>query len=747
MHPESPAWLMQLASAMISLAILFPVMLALLFAFAIGWKKPNEEWESPVGWMAMGAMGISLVFVLILSAFWLANGRPLMEIPLPWGIFGTEPVFLWDEATALWGTVTALMGLATIRFSVTYLHREPGYVRFMAVALAFLGSMLGAIAADNPVQMAAWWEIIGASSLLLIGFYHERQGPCTGAVAVLRQYRIADAGMLLGCGLMLAYEVHGSFSSITTLPAPVTLVCSMGFLVAVLVKSAQLPFSGWLPRAMEGPTPSSALFYGGLSLHLGILLALRLHGLWEHSIFARGILIVCGIATALDAGIRSRVTPDAKTALAWSAMSTIGVLFVILGLGYWQLVVPLVAGHAIIRWYQLLRAPSTPVDLAWYRRAMGQPLAQRSPEMPRLRTWLAIRSLFKRPVFSLGLAISSLRSACTVFGKVAGNWWGSMIPLLVASVQAWIVFEHVEGGRVILAVLACAIFMFIATAPFLKGAFWILQTGFTGALAVILTAFLHEATHGEIQPVLIWGGTIAVGVGVITVVGARSVTFAVSGAIQALGGMSVLSIAGGHGQAWAAAILLLGAGTIGSHLVWRVAERIGDDGWTNLGGVGRGAPRFHATILLLLGLLIGMPPWPSFHVIDGAVETAALVSPWLSTTISLFWAIVAFHVGRALIEACWGPARGAVLEGPIPDLINREWFPTLAALAALGVAGFISGVMPHHPDLPEGVIPKSHEGLHGAHIHDHHNKIPTTEFATRKIQEEPISLTEGKPRS
>lgn len=80
-----------------------------------------------------------------------------------------------------------------------------------------------------------------------------------------------------------------------------------------------------------------------------------------------------------------------------------------------------------------------------------------------------------------------------------------MIPLLVAFVQAWLVSDIVEGGRVILAVLACTLFMFIATAPFLKGAFWILQTGFTGALAVILTAFLHEATTSEFQPVLIWG--------------------------------------------------------------------------------------------------------------------------------------------------------------------------------------------------------------------------------------------------
>ncbi len=701
MPPETPDWLLHLASAIISLAILVPVGLSLVLAFAIGWKKPSEGWERPVGILGMVAIGISLVLLVNLSASWFYLGRPLLEVPLPWGLLGMEPVFLWDEATALWSMVTALMGLATIRFSVTYLHRETGYVRFMAIALAFLGSMLGAIAADNPVQMAAWWEIIGASSVLLIGFYHERPGPCTGAVAVFRQYRIADAGMLLGCGLMLAYEVHGSFGSLAMLPGPVTVVCSLGFLVAVLVKSAQLPFSGWLPRAMEGPTPSSALFYGGLSLHLGILLALRLHCLWEENLFARTLLIVCGGATALDAGIRSRVTPDAKTALAWSAMSTIGLLFVLLGFGFWQLVVWLVAGHAILRWYQLLRAPSRPADLAWFRKSMGLPLSQLAPELRNIGAWLFIRSLFRGPVFVLGIVISSARSLCCQFGRYFGSWWGSMIPLLVAFVQAWLVSDIVEGGRVILAVLACTLFMFIATAPFLKGAFWILQTGFTGALAVILTAFLHEATTSEFQPVLIWGGTLAVAVGLITVVGARSVTFAVSGAIQALGGMSVLSIAGGHGQAWAAAILLLGAGTIGSHLVWRVAERIGEDGWTNLGGMAHGAPRFHATILLLLGLLIGMPPWPSFHLIDGAVETAALVSPWLSTMVALMWAVVAFHVGRALIEACWGPARGAVLEGPIPDLLNREWFPTLMALGALGVAGFISGVLPHHTPLPK----------------------------------------------
>ncbi len=709
MPPEIPDWLPYQASIFLFLSILVPVGLAVVFAISLGWKKPNEDWEWPVGIMAMVALGISLCLLVILSACWFYLDRPRLEVPLPWGLLGKEPVFLWDEATALWGIVAALMGFATIRFSVTYLHRETGYVRFMAIALAFLGSMLGAIAADNPVQMAAWWEVIGASSVLLIGFYHERPGPCTGAVAVFRQYRIADAGMLLGCGLMLAHEVHGSFGSLAILPGPVSVVCSLGFLVAVLVKSAQLPFSGWLPRAMEGPTPSSALFYGGLSLHLGILLALRLHGLWEENLLARTLLIVCGAATSLDAGIRARVTPDAKTALAWSAMSTIGLLFVLLGFGFWKLVVWLVAGHAILRWYQLLRAPSRPGDLAWFRRSMGLPLSQWAKELRFIRVWLALRSLFIGPVFALGILVSSFRSLCTQIGRQIGNWWGSLIPLLVAFFQAWMVSDIVEGGRVILAVLGCTLFMFIATAPFLKGAFWILQTGFTGALAVIFTAFLHEVTPNEFQPILIWGGTLGVAVGLITVVGARSVTFAISGAIQALGGMSVLSMAGGHGQTWAHAILLLGAGTIGSHLVWRVAERIGEDGWTNLGGMGCEAPRFHAMILLLLGLLIGMPPWPSFYVIDGAVETVSLVSPWLSTLIALSWAVVAFHVGRALIEACWGPARGAVLEGPIPDLLNREWYPTLLALVILGLAGFLSAVMPLNTPLTQSPLFKSGE--------------------------------------
>ena len=276
-----------MASLLVLLTIAVPVGTSLLLGILLAFFKPGERWERPVGMVAMVSMTVSLLLVIAMAGLWLAGGMKTLELTLPWKIFSIWNIFLYDRTSALLSIVAAMMGLATLRFSGTYLHREPGFTRFMAVALAFIGSIMGAIFADNPVQMAAWWEFIGASSLLLIGFYHDRPGPCSGAIAVLRQYRIADAGMLVGCGLILANEVHGEYGAAALLPPEVRDVAALGFTLAVLVKSAQLPFSGWLPRAMEGPTPSSALFYGGLSLHVGLLLAARLHALWETSPLAK----------------------------------------------------------------------------------------------------------------------------------------------------------------------------------------------------------------------------------------------------------------------------------------------------------------------------------------------------------------------------------------------------------------------------------------------------------------------------
>lgn len=715
-----------LASLLLSAAIAAPVLTAALFVLLMARWKPDESWEKPVGVSAMGAMGFCLGGLTLLTLIWLSLGAQTWELPLPFGLLGGREVFLWNWPSAIWGLVCALMGLATVRFSITYLHREGGYVRFMATALCFLGAMLGSIVADNPVQMAIWWELIGASSLLLIGFYHDRPGPCVGAVSVLRQYRIADAGMLLGCGLLLAFEVHGEYSAAAQLTEPVRTIAGLGFVVGVLVKSAQLPFSGWLPKAMEGPTPSSALFYGGLSLHLGLVLAVRLHALWDILWVAKAIFVVCGIATAIDAGMRSRVVPDAKSSLAWSAMSTIGVLFVMIGLGLWQIVVPLIAGHAIIRWYQLLRAPSMPADLAWFNQSLGLPPARIAPESHLVNSWLALRSRLIPLALFVGQAeeafLRTVRAPSLTFLKLAL----CLIPLINLLISCTWPFSLGECWVVSGAI--CSAFLVLICTGIFGDVGRPLLIGLSNAAAVGLAGLLVQDGGVDITRATLGAATGLV-LGVMLASQRKGAVTAVSGGIGALGNISFLAVLGEHGSVPAAILMQIGAGLVGTLLIKATFDRLGGNFWTAVGGLGQGSPRIHAAFILLLGIIIGMPPFPSFQLIDGAVETASRFSPWMAAFFAVMWAVLAFRTGKGILEACWGPPRGSLAEGPLPDLVNKEWTFAAGIPILLGLLGI--GVV-FNTSHPEGK--PSHEshptaGLHASRPLPDHS--PTTSGSPR----------------
>ena len=686
-----------LASLLVLLTIAVPVGTSLLFGILLAFFKPSESWERPVAMIAMAGMTASFVLVIIMAALWILGGMQTLELTLPWKVFSVWNIFLYDRASALLSVVAAMMGLATLRFSSTYLHRELGFTRFMAVALAFIGSIMGAIFADNPVQMGAWWEFIGGSSLLLIGFYHERPGPCSGAIAVLRQYRIADAGMLVGCGLILANEVHGEYGAAALLPPEVRDVAALGFAVAVLVKSAQLPFSGWLPRAMEGPTPSSALFYGGLSLHVGLLLAVRLHALWETSPLVRWLFIVCGLLTALDAGIRSRIQPDAKTALAWSAMSTVGFMVAMIGFGYWEWVVPLVAGHAVIRWYQLIRAPSQPMDVVWYRRSMGMPLGRMARTPFGVHVWIFGRKLFQAPSEMVSRILQSGRASCRAVFPPSVRSFSSILPLVVALTYAWSLSDHQTGFVLVLA--SCLVVLVLALAPFHIPENRPLLSGATGACALAMTGALMAADHDGNSTVLFVGGIVIVISAVVTVLGSDNLAEVIAASIKGTTGMALLAQSYGHGVAMGAAVFLALTGLMATWLLTAVVNRLGPIDWSRLGGLAKQAPRIHAGFLLLLGALIGMPPWISFALIDGAMESASSFSPWMCMILAGFWAVVAFRLGRLTMECCWGPPRGPVVDGPLPDLLDREWIPVLATSLLLVATGFVHSLASGHHTL------------------------------------------------
>jgi NADH:ubiquinone oxidoreductase subunit 5 (subunit L)/multisubunit Na+/H+ antiporter MnhA subunit len=273
-------------------------------------------------------------------------------------------------------------------FARKYLHREPGFNRFFVLLAVFgLGMNLMVLAGSIDVLFAGW-ELIGISSALLIGFFHERANAVHAAVRAFVTYRICDVG-LLAAGVVAHAAVgsgdfdrlfHGDWPAAHCLvpPATATLLALL-LAFAALGKSAQVPFSNWLPRAMEGPTPSSAIFYGALSIHAGAYVLLRCEALLDAAPAVAWLLVAVGTATAAHASLVGRVQTDLKSMLAYGSMMQSGLIFVEIGLG-WR-VIPLVhvVSHAILRSLQILRSPSALHDRHTLAAALGgQPGAGRA---------------------------------------------------------------------------------------------------------------------------------------------------------------------------------------------------------------------------------------------------------------------------------------------------------------------------------------------------------------------------------
>lgn len=251
-------------------------------------------------------------------------------------------------------------------FSSRYLHREPGFYRYFVQLLLFtLGITLVALAGSIEVLFAGW-ELMGLSSVLLVGFFHERKSPVVNAIRVLAVYRASDAAMLSAAVLLHHWAGSGSLSLLFTNSAAATaqlapwqaLTIALLVVAAVAGKSALWPFSGWLPRAMEGPTPSSAVYYGALSIHAGCFLLLRAEPLLSGLPVARALVAMLGVATALYAARTGRVQTDVKSALSYAALTQVGIIVVEAALGWTTVAFVHLVGNASLRLLQFLSAPN-----------------------------------------------------------------------------------------------------------------------------------------------------------------------------------------------------------------------------------------------------------------------------------------------------------------------------------------------------------------------------------------------------
>jgi hypothetical protein len=265
-------------------------------------------------------------------------------------------------------------------FAGKYLHREPGFTRFFLLLALFGTGMNLMVLAGSIDVLFAGWEFLGISSTLLIGFFHERTNAVKAALRAFTTYRICDVGLLAAAVLVHRAVGSGDFERLFAgtwpngeclVPATTATVVSLLLVFAAMGKSAQVPFSNWLPRAMEGPTPSSAIFYGALSIHAGAYVLLRCESLLDAAPLARAALLVIGIGTALHAATVGRVQTDLKSMLAYASMTQAGIIFAEIGLG-WR-IVPLVhiVSHAILRSLQILRSPSALHDRHELEAALG----------------------------------------------------------------------------------------------------------------------------------------------------------------------------------------------------------------------------------------------------------------------------------------------------------------------------------------------------------------------------------------
>lgn len=346
--------------------ILFPFL-----GFIISLFLPEAK-EKTISWNAFGTVFIQLIGIIAFILWWLFEGAPdlnLVELSvLKTAHYEFFIDFYFDKVSAVYLFIGALLTSMITTYSRYYLHREKGYKRFFNTVLFFFFGYNLAILSGNFETLFIGWEIIGISSFLLIAFYRERYLPVKNAFKVFSIYRIGDVGLLLAMWAshhlfhenitfmkLNNYEMvseHLQNHSIIGLFIALCLAC------AAAAKSAQIPFSSWLPRAMEGPTPSSAIFYGSLSVHLGVFLMLRTFPFWEHQTAIRIAIGLMGLTTSLMASLMARVQSSVKSQVAYSSIAQIGIIFIEIALGFETLALIHFAGNAFLRTYQLLVSPS-----------------------------------------------------------------------------------------------------------------------------------------------------------------------------------------------------------------------------------------------------------------------------------------------------------------------------------------------------------------------------------------------------
>src|SRR5688572_18443554 len=327
-----------------------------------------------VGAIASGSVAIS--FAISLGAFLQMLGLPEEELPIvrnyfTWiqaGSFEANFGFMLDHLSGLMILIVTGVGFLIHVYSTAYMHEEPGFYRFFAYLNLFMFSMLTLVLANNYLLMFVGWEGVGLCSYLLIGFWFKKQSAADAGKKAFIVNRIGDFGFLLAT-MLIFWTFHSLdyvqvFSAAAAMPAEqlgvvgtITGICLLMF-VGATGKSAQIPLYVWLPDAMEGPTPVSALIHAATMVTAGVYMVARSATLFDRAPGALLVVAVIGAATALVAASIGLVQTDIKKVLAYSTVSQLGYMFLACGAGAYAAGVFHLMTHAFFKALLFLGAGS-----------------------------------------------------------------------------------------------------------------------------------------------------------------------------------------------------------------------------------------------------------------------------------------------------------------------------------------------------------------------------------------------------
>jgi NADH-quinone oxidoreductase subunit L len=331
----------------------------------LGRRLPNAV----VSAIALLFTAAPLAMVLNIALHFSSLTLPHIEwFTTPWiatGTFRADFDFLLDPLSLVMLLIVTGVGFLIHIYSVGYMAHEEGYWRYFAYLNLFMFFMLTLVLAENFLLMFVGWEGVGLASYLLIGFYFQRESAVEAGKKAFVLNRVGDFGFLLAMFLMIAHFGSLSFTRVFGAIADHPQMQG-GFLTAIALllvlgatgKSAQIPLYVWLPDAMEGPTPVSALIHAATMVTAGVYMIVRSHMLFDRSPFALGVIAIIGAATALFAATVGMVQTDIKRVLAYSTISQLGYMFLACGAAAYSAAIFHLVTHAFFKALLFLAAGS-----------------------------------------------------------------------------------------------------------------------------------------------------------------------------------------------------------------------------------------------------------------------------------------------------------------------------------------------------------------------------------------------------